>query len=153
MSILASETQNKVSACRAALLAVEKHLEPLLAKSLPEVSRQLSPLENAELQVGLAYTVASLYFCHLLTQGVDPSDHPIRQDLDRIQLYFKKVRTTKDEVDAREEAKDRMRVNVEAAKRIVEHFASANEAQRQKVAVAAAAATSPGPGQGVVVPP
>merc|ERR1719198_663138 len=132
MSILASETQNKVSACRAALLAVEKHLEPLLAKSLPEVSRQLSPLENAELQVGLAYTVASLYFCHLLTQGVDPSDHPIRQELDRIQLYFKKVRATAYEVRDKQAESSRLRVDSEAAKRIVQHYTSAVDAATQR---------------------
>merc|ERR1719401_552311 len=115
MSLLASETQNKVAACRSALQGVEKHLEPLLAKSPSEVARKLAPLEQAELQVGLAYTVASLYFCHLLTQGVDPAEHPIKQELDRIQLYFKKVRTTAEEVRDKEVARERKRVDSEVA--------------------------------------
>merc|ERR1711933_391310 len=108
------------------------HLDPLLAKSVPEVSRKLAPLENAELQVGLAYTVASLYFSHLLTQGVDPADHPIKQELDRIQLYFKKLRTTKDEIETKEAARERRRVDTEAAQRMMQQYASAAEASMQR---------------------
>jgi len=137
MSVLASETQSKVAACRAALFAVDKHLEPLLARSPPDVTRQLAPLENAELQVGLAYTVASLYFCHLHTQGIDPSDHPIKQELDRIQLYFKKVRSTAEEVCNRKALKERARIDVEAAKRIVQHHTNAAEAVAQRRSEAA----------------
>lgn len=144
MSLLASETQNKVAACRAALHNVETHLEPLFGKSVPEVARKLAPLENAELQVGLAYTVASLYFCHLLTQGVDPSEHPIRQELDRIQLYFKKVRTTAEEVRDKQAESTRQRVDVEAAQRIVQHYTGAVNAAAQRQAVDQSSASSSG---------
>lgn len=92
----------------------------------------MSSLENAELQVGLAYAVASLYFTHLLTQGIDPSDHPIRQELDRIQLYFKKVRSAAEEVTTRGLEQDRVRIDAEAAKRIVQHYAVAAEASAQR---------------------
>lgn len=132
MSLLASETQNKVAACRAALLAVERQLDPLFARNSTEVARQLAPLENAELQVGLAFTVASLYFCHLLTQGIDPSDHPIKQELDRIQLYFKKIRSTTEEATMRKALKERRQIDTEAAKRIVQHYTNAAEAAIQK---------------------
>jgi len=146
MSLLASETQNKVAACRAALVAVEKHLDPLLARSSMEVSRKLEPLQNAELQVGLAYAVASLYFCHLLTQGIDPADHPIRQELDRIQLYFKKVRSTTEEVATREAEKSRSRVDAEVAKRIVQHYTrAAEEAGQRQREVAASMEGGPRP--------
>ncbi|CAE7235839.1 C1D, partial [Symbiodinium natans] len=126
---------------------VETHLAPLLAKNPKEVARHLAALENAELQVSLAYAAASLYFCHLLTQGVDPSDHPIRQELDRIQLYFKKVRTAADEAVEKEASRDRIRVDVDAAKRIVHHFAHAAEASVQRRVEAAAARVEPLPKQ------
>jgi exosome complex protein LRP1 len=146
MSVLASETQNKVTSCKTALAAVEKHLEPLFAKSLPEVSRKLAPMENAELQVGLAYTVASLYFSHLLTQGVDPSDHPIRQELDRIQLYFKKLKTTAEDIRDKEAESARLRVDAYAAKRIVQHYTGAADAAAQRQAESSSSsATSPAP--------
>lgn len=142
MSLLASETQNKVIAVNAALTAVEEHLEPLFAKHPADIGRKLSPLENAELSVTLAYSVASLYFCHLLTQGVDPSEHPIRQELDRIQMYFKKLRTTADEVAAKTAESQRIRVDAEAARRIVEHYTEATAAAAQRISEARAAATA-----------
>jgi len=145
MSVLASDTQNKVVACRSALLAVENHLEPLLALNSAEVKRKLPPLETAELHVSVAYTVASLYFCHLLTQGTDPGDHPIRQELDRIQKYFKKVRAKSDDLEAQEQSKNRVRVNTEAAKRIVKHYASAAEATAQRWNQAIATKGTDGP--------
>eukprot|EP00929_Paragymnodinium_shiwhaense_P116173 TRINITY_DN85491_c0_g1_i1.p1 TRINITY_DN85491_c0_g1~~TRINITY_DN85491_c0_g1_i1.p1 ORF type:complete len:375 (-),score=136.40 TRINITY_DN85491_c0_g1_i1:161-1285(-) len=132
MSLLASETQTKINGVRAALHAVERHLEPLLAKSPVDVTKKLAPLENAELQVGLGYTVASLYFAHLLTQGVDPAEHPIKQELDRLQLYFKKLKTTKEEIEAKAQASDRMRVDAEAAQRALQHYAAAAEAVSQR---------------------
>eukprot|EP00930_Biecheleria_cincta_P006210 TRINITY_DN107193_c0_g1_i1.p1 TRINITY_DN107193_c0_g1~~TRINITY_DN107193_c0_g1_i1.p1 ORF type:complete len:304 (+),score=73.82 TRINITY_DN107193_c0_g1_i1:31-912(+) len=141
MSLLASETQGKVAAVQAALQTVERHLEPLLAKSPKEVSRNLAALENAELQVSLAYAVTSLYFCHLLTQGVDPADHPIRQELDRIQLYFKKVRSAAEEANEKEASKERARVDAEAAHRIVRHFAHAADASAQRRTEAAASSS------------
>lgn len=145
MSVLASETQNKVNSCRGALHAVERHLEPLFAKNLSEVSRKLAPLENAELQVGLAYTVASLYFCNLLTQGTDPSEHPIRQELDRIQLYFKKLKTTAEEVRDKETESSRLRVDAEVAKRIVQHYTGAADAASQRQASSSSVSLVPPP--------
>jgi exosome complex protein LRP1 len=132
MSLLATETQNKVSTCRSALQAVERHLEPLLAKNPNEVARKLAPLEQAELQVGLGYTVASLYFCHLLTQGIDPAEHPIKQELDRIQLYFRKLKTTKEEIDNREREEEKKRRDAEAAQRMMQQYAAAAEATEQR---------------------
>ncbi|OLP95035.1 Nuclear nucleic acid-binding protein C1D [Symbiodinium microadriaticum] len=154
MSLLASETHAKVAAVQSSLSAVESHLAPLLAKNPKEVARHLGALENAELQVSLAYAAASLYFCHLLSQGVDPSDHPIRQELDRIQLYFKKVRATADEAAEKEASRDRIRVDVDAAKRIVHHFAHAAEASVQRrVEAAASAEARPAASSEEVKPP
>lgn len=132
MSLLASGMQAKVAACQGALKAVSEHLDFLCCKSPADVHRKLAPMEDAELQVAMAYAVASLYFSHLLTQGVDPSDHPIKQELDRIQKYFKKLRETKETLALREGIKKRARVDTEAAKRIVQHYALAAEARAQR---------------------
>merc|ERR1712107_50337 len=91
-----------------------------------------SPLESAEMQVGLAYTAASLYFSYLLTQGTELSDHPIQQELDRIKVHFKKVSQTAEDIEAEKAKKDRMRVDSAAAKRIVQHYSLAAEAATQR---------------------
>jgi len=132
MSLLGSEMYLKVAACQGALKAVSEHLELLCCKNPADVRRKLAPMEDAELQVAMAYGVASLYFSHLLTQGIDPSDHPIKQELDRIQKYFKKLRDAKETLAFREGVRKRARVDTEAASRIVQHYASAAEARAQR---------------------
>ncbi|CAK0908046.1 unnamed protein product [Prorocentrum cordatum] len=145
MLLLASDTQAKVSACRASLGVVDAQLGQVLGKPLAEVAKKLAPLESAELQVGLAYAAASLYFSHLQTGGTDPASHPIRQEIriDRIQVYFKKVRSARDELAARQAAATRLRVDAEAARRMVQHVAIAAGAVSQRRAAAAAAASAP----------
>eukprot|EP00746_Dinoflagellata_sp_MGD_P115887 gnl/MRDRNA2_/MRDRNA2_51860_c0_seq1.p1 gnl/MRDRNA2_/MRDRNA2_51860_c0~~gnl/MRDRNA2_/MRDRNA2_51860_c0_seq1.p1 ORF type:complete len:334 (+),score=110.70 gnl/MRDRNA2_/MRDRNA2_51860_c0_seq1:84-1085(+) len=132
MSLLASETQTKVAAVRSALKQVEDHLGPLLNRGPGEVQRALTSVENAELHVGLAFSIASLYFCHLHTQGIDPSSHPIKQELDRIQLYFKKLKGKVEEVREKEEAERQLRIDQDVAKRIVQHYVRAQDAHKQK---------------------
>eukprot|EP00405_Crypthecodinium_cohnii_P001963 CAMPEP_0194764272 /NCGR_PEP_ID=MMETSP0323_2-20130528/21997_1 /TAXON_ID=2866 ORGANISM="Crypthecodinium cohnii, Strain Seligo" /NCGR_SAMPLE_ID=MMETSP0323_2 /ASSEMBLY_ACC=CAM_ASM_000346 /LENGTH=136 /DNA_ID=CAMNT_0039691035 /DNA_START=110 /DNA_END=520 /DNA_ORIENTATION=+ len=128
MSLLASDIQNKVGSCHEALEALEQHLKPMLETDLASVQRHLSALENAELQVAMLYGVVSSYFTYLLTQGHDLTGHPIRQELDRIQMYFKKVKAAKEEAEAKAEAVYRTTVDTEAAQRIVKHYTAAAEA-------------------------
>eukprot|EP00434_Breviolum_minutum_P034833 symbB.v1.2.030836.t1/scaffold3409.1/size109594/4 len=145
MSLLASETHAKVAAVQSSLQAVEKHLAPLLSKKSKEA--------NAELQVSLAYAAASLYFCHLLSQGVDPSDHPIRQELDRIQLYFKKVRTAVEGAAEKEVSRERARVDVDAAKRIASAQRRHGEAFQHTVEASGVLQAEADPPQPVEVKP
>lgn len=132
MSLLASETQTKVAAVRSALKQVEDHLGPLLSRGSGEVQRALTSVENAELHVALAFSIASMYFCHLHTQGIDPSSHPIKQELDRIQLYFKKLKGKVEEIREKEEAERQLRIDQDVAKRIVQHYVRAQDAHKQK---------------------
>mmetsp|Transcript_24977 Transcript_24977/g.48749 ORF Transcript_24977/g.48749 Transcript_24977/m.48749 type:complete len:247 (+) Transcript_24977:106-846(+) len=139
MSLLASETQTKIAACEAALAAVETQLEPLLVRNPSEVSRKLPPLEMAELQVSMAYAVASIYYCHLFTQGMNPADHPLKQELDRIQTYFKKVRVATNEIATRVAEKAHTQLDSEEVDKITRHYTAVATAAEQRKRVAAAA--------------
>mmetsp|Transcript_51982 Transcript_51982/g.123757 ORF Transcript_51982/g.123757 Transcript_51982/m.123757 type:complete len:253 (-) Transcript_51982:20-778(-) len=145
MSVIASESHAKVANTAAALSRVEGRLSGLLRLRSSEVLRHLSPLESAEFQVTMVYAVASIYYCHLLAQGFDPKDHPIRQELERIQLYFNKVRTTVTDVAARDQEKERLRVDTDVANRMLRHYVAAAEAanQRQRQAATSAPGVSP----------
>ncbi|CAK0856206.1 unnamed protein product [Prorocentrum cordatum] len=132
MASFATETQRTVAACSAALVVVEQHLRTFLRRQAhAEVARKLSPLENAELQIGLTYAIASLYFCNLLAQGVDLREHPIRQEIDRIQLYFKKVQAGTEQLYERTAVTDRLRLDTDAARRIVRSYTSNVQPRRQ----------------------
>lgn len=115
-----------MSGVRLALAAVEAHLAPLLVRDVADTRRRLSKDEGSQLTVGLSCLVSSLSFCSLVTNGSDPGDYSIRKELDGIHLHYKKVKSIVDEITERDEARNRRRVDVEAAKRIVRHYAAAN---------------------------
>ena len=70
---------------------LEARLEPLLGIPRNELTSQISGLENAKLNLATSYSVCSLYYMFLKTRGVAPHGHPIKQELDRVQLYMKKL--------------------------------------------------------------
>mmetsp|Transcript_48986 Transcript_48986/g.116517 ORF Transcript_48986/g.116517 Transcript_48986/m.116517 type:complete len:294 (-) Transcript_48986:13-894(-) len=154
MSVIASESQAKVANTTAALGKVEAQLSGLLKLRVSDVLRNLAPLESAEFQVTMLYAVASIYYCHLLAQGFDPKDHPIRQELDRIQLYFNKVRNTVVAVAARSEERGRLSLDAEVANRMLRHYVAAAEAanQRQREAKSFALPTETAPSAPEVLP-
>ncbi|KAJ3447580.1 sun-cor steroid hormone receptor co-repressor [Anaeramoeba flamelloides] len=74
------------------LTKCEKTLEQMLTNSLPEITENLEPLEQAKLNMSIAYTINSLYFMYLKTQGIDPKKHPVKKELERVKLYIKKIK-------------------------------------------------------------
>jgi hypothetical protein len=42
---------------------------------------QLSAIESAKLDLGLAYSINSLFWVYLCAQGVSPRDHPVKTEL------------------------------------------------------------------------
>eukprot|EP00658_Telonema_sp_P-2_P053599 TRINITY_DN4217_c0_g1_i5.p1 TRINITY_DN4217_c0_g1~~TRINITY_DN4217_c0_g1_i5.p1 ORF type:complete len:199 (-),score=72.29 TRINITY_DN4217_c0_g1_i5:263-859(-) len=76
----------------AALGDVEHQLGPLLNKPLKELASELPALEAAKLHVVGAFAINTLFYVFLKTQGVDPTTHPVKQEMDRVKAYFKKIR-------------------------------------------------------------
>ncbi|KAJ3425919.1 sun-cor steroid hormone receptor co-repressor [Anaeramoeba flamelloides] len=74
------------------LTKCENTLEQMLKHSLPEITENLEPLEQAKLNMSIAYTINSLYFMYLKTQGIDPKNHPVKKELERVKLYIKKIK-------------------------------------------------------------
>lgn len=62
MSLSREEVQASLSELDAALQQVDTLLKPVLSKSLAETTKDMDPLENAKLQVNLAYTMNTLYY-------------------------------------------------------------------------------------------
>ncbi|RZF36622.1 hypothetical protein LSTR_LSTR007325 [Laodelphax striatellus] len=61
-----------------------------------------------------SFTVTSLFWAYLKTQGVDPNEHPVKQELDRIKQYIAKSKVIHDR-------KFRPKVDQGASKRFVKH--------------------------------
>lgn len=66
MSMSKEEVQASLSDLDAALQQIDTLLKPVLSKSLAETTRDMDPLENAKLQVNLAYTMNTLYYSMII---------------------------------------------------------------------------------------
>ncbi|KAH3851410.1 hypothetical protein DPMN_093891 [Dreissena polymorpha] len=106
------ELRGKLSAFDSALTDVENKFEPLLKVSQVELNTQLNSLDKAKLDLVAAYSINSLFWMYLNISGVNPKDHGIKQELDRIRSYMNRVKEIQDRKKA-------PKLNVQASKRMV----------------------------------
>lgn len=107
-----SELRGKLAAFDSALTTVEERFQPLLDTPLNELNATLSTIDKAKLDLVAAYSINSLFWMYLNVCGVNPKDHGIKQELDRIRSYMNRVK----EIQDREKAPS---LNVDASKRFV----------------------------------
>lgn len=74
--------------------SVNDVVQKLLAVSRSD--QKLDPLEQAKLDLMSVYALNSLFWMYLVTQGVNPKDHGIKQELERIRTYMNKVKEITD---------------------------------------------------------
>jgi len=108
---------------------IEQTLAPFFKTPCKETLSKLSELEAAKLQVAMAYAINTLIFLYLKTEGVSPSDHPVKAELDRIRSYFKKV---KDLSEKENPSKRTLVVNKDAAARFINHALNENPTDQQQ---------------------
>ncbi|GAA6060287.1 hypothetical protein JCM10212_003987 [Sporobolomyces blumeae] len=78
----------------ASLAALETSLDPLLASSFADlVQAQPDSLPKAKLEVLISYAVHDLIWVYLKTSGVEPSTHPVMQEIERLKGYFAKIKS------------------------------------------------------------
>lgn len=92
------------------LMEVQKVLDQLLP--LKEQYDSLTLPAQIELDLFLAFSLNSLHWIHLRIQGIDPTKHPIKDELQRIKAVMLKWQEVKDR-------EKRPVVDVEAAKRFI----------------------------------
>lgn len=93
---------------------VESALKPLLCVPYNNLVNKLEPLAKARIDLMIAYTVNSMYWMYLNTQGENAKDHQVKEELERIRKYMNKV---KEIIDHEKAAK----FDKGAAKRFVTH--------------------------------
>ncbi|KAJ3336605.1 hypothetical protein HDU93_002528 [Gonapodya sp. JEL0774] len=76
----------------AALADVLAFLNPLLTSPLQDTLANLQPLDRAKLNISIASAIDTLVFIYLRTQGINPKEHPVIKELERIKLYVGKVK-------------------------------------------------------------
>ncbi|KAJ9096624.1 hypothetical protein QFC20_006386 [Naganishia adeliensis] len=92
---------------------LESALKPLFAVPWQELVGALGNMEQAKMNMIVAYGICGLIWMFLRLKGVDPDKHPVMKELDRIKTYYIKVR------DAETTPKRANKVDVAAAGRFI----------------------------------
>ncbi|KAL6044299.1 DNA-binding protein c1d [Balamuthia mandrillaris] len=119
------EVYSTVEALEQTVQTLQELVGSFLRATQEDVHAGLSEVERAKLHVMLSYTLNSLYYVYLKTQGVSPQGHPVKAELDRVKSYIQKVKRlasglTVDQ-STNEEDKPNLRLNQEAAERFIRH--------------------------------
>ncbi|KAI8069108.1 uncharacterized protein B0P05DRAFT_589417 [Gilbertella persicaria] len=114
-----------VRALRVRLQVVKKHLDPVLARPINDIFSKLSLTERYELEVLLSYSLNTLFYIYLRTQGSDPQKHDVMKELARVQQYIQKLKKARGK-----EEKPTMKVDKDAASRFIK--AALNEEAPEK---------------------
>ncbi|ACO61105.1 predicted protein [Micromonas commoda] len=88
---LPEDVKEQLEKFEAAVQEMEEGLTPLLSADRKEMEAALNPLERARVHIALANAVSTLYAMYIKTVGMDPADHGISRELERVDLYKGKV--------------------------------------------------------------
>nr|XP_032662438.1 nuclear nucleic acid-binding protein C1D isoform X1 [Chelonoidis abingdonii] len=91
-----NEIHDYLSAFEKSLSSVDDVLKTMMSVSRSELLERLDPLEQAKLDLVSAYTLNSMFWVYLATQGINPKDHPVKQELERIRTYMNRVKEITD---------------------------------------------------------
>ncbi|CAN9500019.1 unnamed protein product [Ophioblennius macclurei] len=80
--------------------SVKSMAEKLVSMPRNELMQKLDPLDQAKLDLMSAYTLNSLFWMYLVTQGVNPREHGVKQELERIRTYMNRVKEITDKKKA-----------------------------------------------------
>ncbi|KAI8364524.1 hypothetical protein EDC96DRAFT_482083 [Choanephora cucurbitarum] len=117
-----------VRALRSRLQVVKKHLDPLLARPINDVFSKLSLNERYELEVLLSYSLNTLFYIYMRTQGTDPQKHVVMKELARVQQYIQKLKKA-----VGKEEKPNMKVDKEAASRFIKAALTEENSTKRKL--------------------
>ncbi|CAG6016501.1 unnamed protein product [Menidia menidia] len=85
------EIDEQLTSFNSSVDAVKTVLDKLTLMPRNELSEKLDPLDQAKLDLMSAYTLNSLFWMYLVTKGVNPREHGIKQELERIRTYMSRV--------------------------------------------------------------
>ncbi|XP_065107074.1 nuclear nucleic acid-binding protein C1D isoform X1 [Paramisgurnus dabryanus] len=107
-----TEIEDNLNDFESSVGSVQKMVQSLVSVSRSSHLDKLDPLDQAKLDLMSAYALNSMFWMYLVTQGVNPKDHGIKQELERIRTYMNKVK----EITDRKKAG---RLDTDAASRFV----------------------------------
>ncbi|XP_056327553.1 nuclear nucleic acid-binding protein C1D isoform X2 [Danio aesculapii] len=83
-----TEIEDNLNDFDSSLSSVQNMVQTLVSVSRSDRLLKLDPLEQAKLDLMSAYALNSMFWMYLVTQGVNPKDHAIKQELVSSQRHF-----------------------------------------------------------------
>ncbi|MBN3320248.1 C1D protein, partial [Atractosteus spatula] len=91
-----TEIEEYLTAFETSVSSVNNMIKTMMSIPRSELLQQLGPLEQAKLDLVSAYSLNSLFWIYLVTQGINPKEHAVKQELERIRTYMNKVKEITD---------------------------------------------------------
>ncbi|XP_075352979.1 nuclear nucleic acid-binding protein C1D isoform X2 [Mycteria americana] len=76
-----TEIHDYLAAFEKSLGSVDEMLKTMMSVSRSELLQKLEPLEQAKMDLVSVYTLNSMFWVYLATQGINPKEHPVKQEL------------------------------------------------------------------------
>ncbi|NXE93841.1 C1D protein, partial [Menura novaehollandiae] len=95
-----TEIHDYLTAFEQSLGSVDEMLKTMVSVPRSELQQKLDPLDQAKLDLVSVYTLNSMFWVYLATQGINPKEHPVKQELERIRTYMNKVKEITDKKKA-----------------------------------------------------
>nr|XP_057914640.1 nuclear nucleic acid-binding protein C1D [Doryrhamphus excisus]XP_057914641.1 nuclear nucleic acid-binding protein C1D [Doryrhamphus excisus] len=130
-----NEIDEQLKGFDSSVSAVKTMLDKLMSVPRNDQQQKLDPLDQAKLDLMSVYTLNSLYWMYLVTQGVNPRDHGVKQELERIRKYMNRVKEITDKKKA-------ARLDKGAAGRFLRHALADPKERESKKKAAASGKTS-----------
>lgn len=94
------EIDEQLTGFDSSVSSIKTMLDKLMSMHRNDLLQKLNPLDQAKLDLMSAYTLNSLFWMYLVTQGVNPREHGIKQELERIRTYMNRVKEITDKKKA-----------------------------------------------------
>ena len=92
LSKLPADLAEPITDLAAAIATIEAQVQRLQGASWAAMCKGLSPLEVARMHLMVSYTVNTLFYVYLKTQGLPTANHPVLEELERVKAYIRKVK-------------------------------------------------------------
>ncbi|XP_005147509.1 nuclear nucleic acid-binding protein C1D [Melopsittacus undulatus] len=86
-----TEIHDYLATFEQSLGSVEEMLKAMMLVSRSDLQK-LEPLEQAKLDLVSVYALNSLFWVYLTIQGVNPKEHSVKQELERVRTYMNRVK-------------------------------------------------------------
>ncbi|EFJ23641.1 hypothetical protein SELMODRAFT_442808 [Selaginella moellendorffii] len=121
------EVMEGVSGMDDRLERLEQHMKKLLNSWSPDALALLAPADRASAYMAVSKALNAVYCLLLRTRGECPEDHPVKSELDRVNLYDEKVQYACDRSKGETLSmkllppRPTLSLDVKAANRFIEH--------------------------------